>query len=162
MGSEKQKKMSHIKIWVHAVWGTKKRYPYLTKEIKTKVISHIMENAKSKEIYINRLNGHTEHLHALIALNGDMSIAQVMQLIKGESAFWINKNKITEQDFKWCHKYYAASVDQSSLRRVRAYIDNQEEHHRKTIFVDEFEEFLAMHGGEIQEGLWPGDVVTPS
>ncbi|HET6991571.1 MAG TPA: IS200/IS605 family transposase [Bacteroidia bacterium] len=135
--------MSYVKIWVHAVWGTKNRYPFLTKDIREKVISHIRENAKSKGIFINRLNGHTEHLHALIALNGDMKISEVMMLIKGESSFWINKNKITQEKFKWCHEYYAASVDESSMNRVRAYIENQEEHHRKITFSEEYTQFIG-------------------
>lgn len=138
--------MSHVKIWVHTVWGTKNRYPFLTKEIKTKVIDHIRENAKSKGIFINRINGHTEHLHALIALNGDMKMSEVMMLIKGESSFWINKNNLTKEKFQWCHEYYAASVDESSMNRVRTYIENQEEHHRKTTFADEYERFLTEQG----------------
>lgn len=135
--------MSYLNIWIHAVWGTKSRYPFLTKEIKADVIAHIIGNAKSKDIFISRINGHTDHLHALIALPGTMSIAVVMQLIKGESSFWINKNKLTEKKFQWCHKYYAASVDRFSINRVRAYIDKQEEHHRVPGFSDEYEEFLC-------------------
>ncbi len=141
--SLKTKAMSYVNIWAHAVWGTKCRYPFLTKEIKAEVIPHIIENAKSKEIFISRINGHTDHLHALISLPNTMTIADVMQLIKGESSFWINKNKLTEKKFQWCHKYYAASVDRFSLNRVRKYIENQEEHHRIPGFSDEYEAFLC-------------------
>jgi REP element-mobilizing transposase RayT len=139
----KNKIMSHVKIWVHAVWGTKDRFPFLTGEIKTKVISHIKESAKSKGIFINRINGHVDHLHILVALPGDAKISEMIRLIKGESSFWINKNEITEKKFQWCNEYYAASVDESSMNRVRAYIENQEEHHRKITFSEEYEQFLA-------------------
>ncbi len=142
--------MSHVKIWVHAVWGTKNRFPFFTNAIKAEVIAHIRENAKSKGIFINRINGHTEHLHALIALNGDMKMSEVMKLIKGESSFWINKNKITKEKFQWCHEYYAASVDESSMNRVRAYIENQEEHHRKITFAKECDRFLAEYHEQVQ------------
>lgn len=84
-----------------------------------------------------------DHLHALISLPGAMTIADVMQLIKGESSFWINKNNLTEKKFQWCHKYYAASVDRFSINRVRAYIDNQEKHHTNPKFSDEYEKFLV-------------------
>ncbi|MBK7851680.1 MAG: IS200/IS605 family transposase [Bacteroidetes bacterium] len=142
--------MSFVKIMIHAVWGTKNRYPFLTKEIRDKVIQHIKQNAKTKEIYIDRLNGHTEHLHCLMSLNADMSIAKAMQLIKGESAFWINKEKITKRKFEWANEYYAASVSESILGKVRAYIDNQEEHHKKKTFEQEHEEFISKYDIKIQ------------
>lgn len=137
--------MSFVKIMIHAVWGTKNRYPFLTKEIREKVIQHIKQNAKTKGIYIDRLNGHTEHMHCLISLNADMSIAKAMQLIKGESAFWINKEKMTKRKFEWANEYYAASVSESVLGKVRAYIDNQEEHHKKKTFEQEHEEFISKY-----------------
>jgi putative transposase len=58
--------------------GTKNRYPFLTNEIKGKVIEHIMENAKRKEIHIDCLNGYTDHLHCLMMLNSEKSIPKVM------------------------------------------------------------------------------------
>ncbi|MDP2387476.1 MAG: IS200/IS605 family transposase [Bacteroidota bacterium] len=134
--------MAHVKIWIHAVWGTKNRHRYLTKEIREKVISHIKQNAKQKGIYIDSVNGYDEHLHCLLSLNADISIAKAMQLIKGESAFWINKEKITSTKFEWAVEYYAASVSESVLPKVRAYIKNQEEHHKKTTFQEEYEEFI--------------------
>jgi REP element-mobilizing transposase RayT len=147
--------MSYTKLWIHAVWGTKNRHPFLTKEIKEKIISHIKENATSKGIYINRINGHTEHLHALISLKSDMSVSRAMQLIKGESAFWVNKNNLTPVKFTWAEEYFALSVSESQLGRVRAYIDNQEEHHRKITFADEYEKFLREYQAA-QSGLKPG------
>lgn len=75
--------MAYVKIYVHAVWGTKNRYPYLTSEIKRKVIDHIKENATTKQIHIDCINGANDHLHCLMALNADMSIAKTLNLIKG-------------------------------------------------------------------------------
>lgn len=137
--------MPFVKIWIHVVWGTKNRFPYLTHGIKENVIKHIKENARSKEIFIDCINGHTEHLHCLIALNADMSIAKVMQLIKGESAFWINKNQITNSRFEWADEYFAVSVSESMIDKVRVYINNQEEHHRKSTFTDEYESFVKTY-----------------
>ncbi len=128
---------------IHLVWGTKNRTPFLSKEIKEKVIEHIKENAKTKGIYIDRINGHTEHLHVLIGLKASMSISKVMQLIKGESAYWINKVKLTKSKFEWADEYYAGSVSESILPIVRAYIDRQEEHHKKKTFQQEYDEFIS-------------------
>lgn len=134
--------MSFVKVMIHAVWGTKSHHPFLTKEIKQKVISHIKENAHAKQIFIDRINGHTEHLHCLLGLNADTSIAKTLQLIKGESAFWFNQQNIAKSKFEWADEYYAVSVSESQLDKVRAYIDGQEEHHKKVTFTQEYEEFI--------------------
>ena len=137
--------MSYVRVWIHAVWGTKNKEPVLTKEVRAQSIAHIRENAKDKGIYIDRLDGYTDHLHCLFGLNADMSIAKTLQLLKGESAFWINDKKITPQKFQWANEYYAVSVSESMLDRVRAYIDNQEEHHKKKTFAEEVDEFLQRY-----------------
>jgi REP element-mobilizing transposase RayT len=60
--------MPYIKIWIHLIWSTKNRQPFLKKEFKSKVISHIKENAKNKNIYLDFINGDIDHLHMLISL----------------------------------------------------------------------------------------------
>ena len=137
--------MAFVKIMVHAVWGTKNREPFLTKEIRGNVIDHIRQNARTKELFIDRINGYAEHLHCLMGLNADMSISKAMQLIKGESAFWINKEKITKLRFEWADEYFAVSVSESMLDKVRAYIDGQEKHHAKKTFQQEYDEFIKSY-----------------
>jgi len=138
--------MAFVKIMVHAVWRTKEGYPFLTKDIRSAVIEHIKENAKKISFFIDRLNGYTDHLHCLLELNADMSISKTMQLIKGESSFWMNRQKITTSKFEWADEYYAVSVSESLLKKVRAYINRQEEHHRKIPFSKELEELIISHG----------------
>jgi len=136
--------MAFVRIWVHAVWGTKNRYPFLANGVKQKVIKHIKENARKKGISIHRINGYHEHLHCIIGLNADISISKAMQLIKGESAFWINKEKICKEKFEWADEYYAISISESQLEKVRNYIDNQERHHQKTNFSDEYNKLIEI------------------
>ncbi len=138
--------MSFVRVWIHAVWGTKNREHFLAKTIRPQVLSHIRGNAKEKGIYIDRVNGDSDHLHCLFGLNADVTIAKTLQLIKGESAYWINKEKVVPARFEWADEYYAVSVSESDLGRVRTYIDNQEEHHKKTTFAEEVEEFLQKYG----------------
>ncbi len=137
--------MSYVRVWIHAVWGTKHRDHLLVNGTRSQIISHILENAKQKEIYIDRLNGSADHLHCLFGLNAEMTIAKALQLIKGESAYWINKEKLTSVKFEWANEYYAVSVSESVLETVRAYIDNQEEHHKKRTYVEEVGEFLQKY-----------------
>lgn len=140
--------MAFVDILVHAVWGTKNRYPFLTKEVRKRVIDHIRTNAKAKEIFIQSINGHTDHPHCLFSLNADMSVSKAIQLLKGESAFWINKEKLTQSKFEWADEYFAASVSKSSLPKVQRYIENQEEHHAKITFEEEYNSFLSKFSPE--------------
>ena len=131
--------MAYIRIWVHCVCGTKNRIPFLLKNNKTTVIEHIKQNAKQKNIYIDFINGDKDHLHQ------DQSISKVMQLIKGEASHWINKNKITKTKFEWADEYFAVSVSESHVNKVREYIKNQEEHHKKKAWQEEYTEFIEKY-----------------
>jgi putative transposase len=142
--------MPFVKVMIHAVWGTKNREPFLASEIRRVVIEHIKENAKEKKIYIDTINGYEEHLHCLFGLNADMSLSKALQLIKGESAYWINKNGLIKSKFEWADEYFAASVSESALDKVRAYIDNQEQHHRKVTFTHEYQQFIDTYKFESQ------------
>jgi putative transposase len=67
-------------------------------------------------------------------------------LLKGESSYWINKNKLIRQKFEWQDEYFAVSVSESAVNRVRENIKNQEEHHRKKSFQQEYDEFMRKYG----------------
>jgi REP element-mobilizing transposase RayT len=133
--------MGYIKVYVHFVWTTKNRKPVLHKDIREAIFSHIRENARLKGIFIDFIGGHLDHVHCLISLNSDQPISQTIQLIKGESSFWINRQKLTRCKFEWQREYYGISVNLRNLQRVRDYIKNQEVHHKKYPFQQEYEEF---------------------
>jgi putative transposase len=141
--------MPFIKIWIHLVWATKNRKPLLTNDIRRKIFTHIRENARSKNIDLDFINGYTDHIHCLVALNQEQTIAKVVQLIKGESSFWINKNSICKEKFEWQDDYFAVSVSESGVDKVRDYIKKQEEHHAKKTFQQEYDEFMEKYGFEI-------------
>lgn len=113
------------------MWGTKARFPHFVGTVKNKVFNHIRENAKEKGIYLSEINGHHEHVHCLISLTAEQTMAKVMQLLKGESSYWINKQEVVPREFEWADEYFAVSVSESQVEKVRQYIRNQEEHHRK-------------------------------
>lgn len=134
--------MPFIKIWIHAVWTTKNREPYLKSKIRQDIFEHIKSYADKKGIHIDYINGYVDHVHCLLSLNADQSIADIMQLIKGESSYWINKNGLTEEKFAWQNDYYAASISKAHIERVRNYIRNQEVHHSSQTLDDEIEELF--------------------
>ncbi|MBI2619023.1 MAG: IS200/IS605 family transposase [Ignavibacteriales bacterium] len=134
--------MPYVRIWVHLVWSTKNRKPMLQSEIRSKVFDHIKVNAKAKDIFLDTIGGYIDHLHALISLGSSQTIAKVAQLLKGESSHWVNQNFVLPGSFEWQDEYFAVSVCESDVERVREYIRRQEEHHRKKSFAEEYQEFL--------------------
>ena len=135
--------MPFIKIYIHLVWSTKNRYPFLkTKEIRQMLWQHIKQNAQDKGIFIDFINGYEDHCHCLISLTGDQSIQKIVQLIKGESSYWVNKQNLCPEKFEWQDEYFAVSVSESIIDKVREYIKNQEEHHSKKTFKQEYDEFV--------------------
>lgn len=135
--------MPYIKTYIHFVWSTKNRFTFLdNKELRQKVWNHIKENAKEKGIFVDFVNGYADHCHCLVSLGADQTIQKTMQLIKGESSFWINKNNLCKGKFEWQDEYFAVSVSESMIDRVRNYIKNQEQHHAKQSFQEEYKEFI--------------------
>jgi len=138
--------MSFVRIWIHCVWGTKKHAPSISHENKTETIKHIRENAKSKGIYVDFINGYKDHMHCTISLDKDQTLSKVMQLIKGESSLWINKNNLSKGKFEWADEYFTVSVSESQIDKVRNYIKNQEEHHKSKTWEEEYELFIKKYG----------------
>jgi REP element-mobilizing transposase RayT len=139
--------MPFVKIHIHCVWSTKNRFPFLNSiDLRQKIWQHIKENAVQKGIYIDFISGFSDHCHCLISLGTDQTIQKVVQLLKGESSFWINKNNLTSNKFEWQDDYFAVSVSESIVDQVRNYIKNQEVHHSKKTFQEEYDEFINKFG----------------
>jgi putative transposase len=139
--------MPFIKVYIHFVWSTKNRYPYLnTPEIRKAMWKHIRENAKKKGIFVDFVNGYQEHCHCLVSLGDDQTLRQTMQLIKGESSHWMNKEQLLNEKFEWQDEYFAVSVSESHIDKIRNYIKNQEDHHSRKMWEDECNELIEKYG----------------
>ena len=145
--------MPFVKVYIHFVWSTKNREPFLeTKEIRDKVWFHIKDNAQKKGIFIDFVNGYSQHCHCLVSLGIDQTIQKTIQMIKGESSFWINKEGLTKSKFEWQDEYYAVSVSESMIEKVRNYIKNQELHHNTHSYDDEIDNLIDKHGFQKFDG----------
>jgi REP element-mobilizing transposase RayT len=131
--------MPFVKVWIHFVWSTKDRGPMLTENIRPAVFQHIRDK---KGIFLDFINGYVDHVHCLISLGKGQQIDEIVQLIKGESSHWINKNKMCRGHFSSQDEYFAVSVSENVLPDVRRYIARQEEHHRTRSFDEEYELFF--------------------
>lgn len=136
--------MSFVRVWIHVVCCTKDHSPVLSKSIRPAVFQHIMENAKAKGIHIDFINGFHDHVHVLLGLNADMSLSKTIQLLKGESASWINRSQLLNVHFSWAIEYFATSVSDSQIESVRNYIKSQEQHHAKFTYAQEYSKFLEL------------------
>ena len=134
--------MSYLRVWIHVVWGTKNRQRVVTKDIRKKLLDHIAANAKEKGIYLDCINGHLDHIHSLIAMNADLSISKTVQLLKGESAYWANKNNLVKPRLEWAEEYFAISVSDAIVKKVRAYIRNQDNKHQILTFNEDYQQFI--------------------
>ena len=135
--------MPYTAIWIHAVWATRQRYPWLTFPIRTALYQHLREQAQRQNIRLTDVNGFTDHVHILFALAPDQTLAKAIQLLKGESSYWLNQQGLIKpSSFSWQSEYWAGSVSPSGLARVRAYIAGQEAHHHTMSFTEECEQLF--------------------
>lgn len=138
---------SYSKCWVHLIWCTLNREPILsTKEIRKKVSDYLFKYCSEKNIYMKTNYVNNEHVHSLIDLPTNLSIEELMHLIKGSSSHWINENKLCLQKFHWGRGYAAFSISESNISKVVKYIEEQEEHHRAKSFLEEYQSFISMYG----------------
>lgn len=140
MLKDKHCNMSKVNLWIHLVWLTKLRRPYLKSSFKWKLFQHVRNYAEEKNIQIDFINGTEDHIHCLIKLKPTQSLSKVVQYLKGESSKLINDHNHTEDYFEWQHGYYGSSVSESEIIKVRNYIKNQENHHKEVSTVSEIKD----------------------
>jgi putative transposase len=139
--------MSWVRVYMHLVFSTKNRQPFLnSSELRKKVFQHIKNNAEEKGIWLDCINGYQDHAHCLISLGKEQTISKVAQLIKGESSYWINQQNLTNEKFIWQDDFWVVGMSESHLASVRKYIHNQELHHAAHSFESEINSFMEKYG----------------
>ncbi|MCP4249203.1 MAG: IS200/IS605 family transposase [bacterium] len=133
-------------LLVHVIFSTKNRAASITREMRPRLYEYMGGLARNEFGRALEIGGTVDHLHGLISLNRDVSIAGAVRDWKSLSSGWVHRTFPTHASFAWQPGYAAFSVSQSNLDAVRAYIARQEEHHRGVTFEDEFRAFLDRHG----------------
>lgn len=146
---------TYTELLVHVVFSTKDRLQTIGPEFKDRLFAFmggILKEAGARPILIN---GPRDHVHLLFAMPGKVGLADLMREVKAVSSLWVHKNIPAERLFAWQTGYAAFSVSHSNCDIVRNYIANQEEHHRKVGFKDEFLQLLKKHEIDFDERyLW--------
>ena len=140
-------------LYAHGFLNKKQRAISKFQRIEKTSFSAYQKNAEEKSIWLDCVNGYQEHAHCLISLGKEQTISKVAQLLKGESSFWINQNKLTADKFIWQDDYWVVGVSESHLESVRKYIHTQEEHHSKKSFTDEVNGFMEKIRMEFRERI---------
>ena|SRR5437899_9068842 len=139
---------AYSRVWLHVVWATLERRPLLDKPAAVKLSAHFHEYSQAKGIYMKINFVNSDHVHALVDLPTNLTIEDMMQLLKGESAHWVNEQNLVAAKFGWGRGYGVFSVSASGVSEVCAYIADQEEHHRKRDFLEELRAFVQCYGLE--------------
>ncbi|MBU0638517.1 MAG: IS200/IS605 family transposase [Planctomycetes bacterium] len=137
---------TYSNLLVHVIFSTKNRTPSITPPIRTRLYEYLGGVARKEFGRALTIGGTPDHLHALVSLNADVSIAEALRKWKSLSSGWVHKSFSDAQAFAWQAGYGAFSVSQSNVAAVRAYIARQEEHHRRVTFDEELRTFLERHG----------------
>ncbi len=142
---------TYSQIYIHIVFAVKGRenlIGYAWKEELHKYISGIITNKGHKSIIVN---GMSDHIHAFIGLKPAMAISDLVRDIKNNSSNFINEKKFVRGKFSWQEGYGAFSYAHSQIDNVYQYILNQEQHHHKKTFKEEYLEFLEKFQIEFNE-----------
>ena len=142
---------TYTQIHLQLVFAVKYRKALIGRSWKEELNKYITGIIQSQEHKLLVINGMEDHLHILIGFRPHQSLSDLMQDIKGKSSKWINEKKFINSKFVWQKGYGAFSYSHSHLNRVIKYILNQEEHHRKKSFVDEYRSMLKAFEIEYDE-----------
>ena len=138
-------------IYIQYVFAVKGRENLLQMPWRDEVFRYIAGIIKSKQQKPIIVNGVSDHVHVFVGLKPSMPIADLVRDIKNNSSKFINEQKFIKTKFSWQDGYGAFSYSHSQIENVYQYILNQEEHHRKKTFKDEYIEFLQKFGIEFNE-----------
>lgn len=136
----------HTKLWVHTILATKNFRQLISPALEPRLNNFIHEKLLELGCPARIINGMPEHLHILFLQNPARSMMEVIKKVKGTSSFFINENHLCPQKFYWQPGYAAYGVSESQVQKVYEYISNQEEHHEKEKFVEEYQHLLRLHG----------------
>jgi putative transposase len=147
--------MTHnlIKLYVHVVFCTKKRQPYLSEEIQEILFKYIGATCKNLDCWPIRIGGHKDHVHILCGLNKNISLSELVEEIKISSSRWLRNKNDVFRNFSWQQGYGGFSVGETDLPILRHYIETQREHHMFLTFEEEFKKLLVENEIEFDEAL---------
>lgn len=143
---------SLVKNYIHLIFSTKDRSNSLPKSHLSEIHSYIAEIFKNNHCPIISVRGTYNHVHILFCLDKSKALSDIVRIVKSSVSHWINSNYGTKLSiFAWQDGYGAFSISKNHVQVVTDYINNQEEHHKKISFQDEFRRICKLYKVGINE-----------
>jgi putative transposase len=145
---------THLSLHCHVVFSTKNRAPLISETWRERLHAYLGGIVRNVDGIPEAIGGVADHVHLLIGLKATSSLADVVRDVKAVSSRWVHE-ETGDRGFSWQEGYGAFTVSASQCDAVRTYIANQEEHHRKRTFQEEYVELLKRSGVEYDDRyLW--------
>ncbi|MFA6714188.1 MAG: IS200/IS605 family transposase [Victivallales bacterium] len=146
---------TYASLHYHIVFSTKHRIGTISPELKSPLYAYIAKVINSEYGFAKKINGTDDHIHILADLKPRFTLSDILRTIKSNSSKWINGNFLSNGGFGWQEGYGAFSVSKSSIPEALNYIVEQERHHKKMSFQEEFIKLLQKHEIKYDEKyLW--------
>jgi len=142
---------TYTQIHIQFVFAVKHRYGIINTSWKDELYKYITGIIKNNGHKLICINGMPDHVHILAGIRPSQSISDLMQDIKGSSSKWVNDKRLVTGKFEWQEGYGAFSYGKSQIKNVINYIENQEQHHKKKTFIEEYRNFLEAFEIEFDE-----------
>ena len=145
---------THLSLHYHLVFSTKYRMPFIAPEWRANLHAYLGGIVKGLDGVPLAIGGIEDHVHLLVGLRATHRLDYVLRDVKADSSIWIHKT-VGLKKFEWQSGYLGLTVSPSQLERVKRYILNQEKHHRRQTFQEEYLEMLRLSGIEFDDRyLW--------
>ncbi len=142
---------SLVKIYVHTIFSTKNRQPFIDHEIEDVLFNYLGGICKGLECFPLKIGGHNDHVHILSSLSKKITVIKFLEELKSHSSSWIKTQGERYQNFYWQGGYGAFSVSPSAIESVKRYIENQHDHHKTITFQEEYRKILREHNIDFDE-----------
>ena len=154
---------SHAQVWLHIIFSTKDRRPFLQKEtFRTEMFRMLAHHVRESKCTSASVGGYSDHVHLLLGLSRTLTIAKLVEDVKTETSKWAKHHKDGSSVFSWQSGYGAFSVSHSLMATVDQCIRNQIEHHAKLTFQAEYRRICSTNAtcgievhAEWTQGKWP-------
>jgi len=137
--------------YLHLIWSTKNREPFITDEIAPKLYDYMGGIIKRNHCKPIQIGGHRDHIHILLIHSQKVALMNVIEKVKSGSSGWIKKQGSTFKNFYWQRGYGSFSANPTEVPTVIDYIQNQKERHKNMTFQDEYRAFLRKYNVEYDE-----------
>ena len=142
---------SLTQIYIHIIFSTKYRYPFIDEVIEDELYSYLGQICKEWGCPPIKIGGYSDHVHIIVKLSKKITIIKLLEEVKKSSSKWMKTKGKKYTSFYWQDGYAAFSVNPKQVEVVIRYISNQKEHHKKNSYQDECRLFFEEYGIDYDE-----------